>query len=91
MQYCHVKSSFQQQEDPSHQQMRMRLKKEFSTVLHLELALYSVETWTFRKVDQKYLRSFEIWYWRRMEKINWTDRVSRRNITGSRGTGTSYK
>ena len=71
--------------------MRMRLKKEFSTVLHLELALYSVETWTFRKVDQKYLRSFEIWYWRRMEKINWTDRVSRRNITGSRGTGTSYK
>jgi hypothetical protein len=28
-----------------------------------------------RRVDQKYLESFEIWYWRRMEKIIWTDRV----------------
>jgi len=26
-------------------------------------------------VDQKYLESFEMWCWRRKEKINWTDRV----------------
>jgi hypothetical protein len=25
-----------------------------------------------RKLDQKYMESFEIWCWRRMEKINWT-------------------
>jgi hypothetical protein len=36
--------------------------------------LYGVETWTLRKVDQKYLESFEM-YWRRMEKIRWTDYV----------------
>ena len=33
------------------------------------------EIWTLRKVDQKYLESSETWYWRRMEKIIWTDRV----------------
>ena len=33
-----------------------------------------VETWTLRKVDQKYLESFEM-CWIRMEKISWTDRV----------------
>jgi hypothetical protein len=33
------------------------------------------ETWTLRKVDQKYLESFEIWCWRKMEKISWTDHV----------------
>ena len=33
------------------------------------------EKWTFRKVDQKCLGSFEIWCWRRMEKIIWTSRV----------------
>jgi hypothetical protein len=27
-------------------------------------------------VDQKYLKSFEIWRWRRLEKISWTDRVN---------------
>jgi hypothetical protein len=37
--------------------------------------LYDAETWTLRKVDQKYLESFETWYWRRMKKIRWIDRV----------------
>jgi hypothetical protein len=40
-------------------------------MLHLERA----ETSTARKVDQKYLESFEMWCWRKMEKISWTDRV----------------
>jgi hypothetical protein len=26
-------------------------------------------------VDEKYLETFEMWYWRRMEKISWTDRL----------------
>jgi hypothetical protein len=28
-----------------------------------------------RKVGQKYLKSFEMWCWRRKEKIGWTDHV----------------
>jgi hypothetical protein len=39
------------------------------------IALYGAETWTLRKADQKYLQSVEMWCWRRMEKISWTDRV----------------
>jgi hypothetical protein len=27
------------------------------------VALYGAETWTLRKVDQKYLESFEMWCW----------------------------
>jgi hypothetical protein len=38
-------------------------------------ALYAVKTWTLRKVDQKYLLSFEMWFWRKMEKIIWSDPV----------------
>jgi len=37
--------------------------------------LYGAETWTPQKGDQKYLGSFEMWCWRRMAKISWTDRV----------------
>jgi hypothetical protein len=33
------------------------------------------ESWTLEKVDQKYLGSFEIWCWRRIETIVWTDCV----------------
>ena len=37
--------------------------------------LYGAETWTLRAADRKYLESFEMWCWRRMEKISWTDHV----------------
>jgi hypothetical protein len=36
--------------------------------------LCGAETWTLREVNQKYLESFEMCCWRRME-ISWTDRV----------------
>jgi hypothetical protein len=42
--------------------------------------LCGAETWTFWKVDQKYLESFEMCYWRRMEKISWTDRVRNKDV-----------
>jgi hypothetical protein len=42
--------------------------------------LYAAETWTLRNVDQKYLEIFEIWCWRRMEKISWTDRVRNEEV-----------
>ena len=32
-------------------------------------------SWTLWAADQKYLESFEMWCWRRMEKISWTDHV----------------
>ena len=35
-------------------------------------ALYSAQTWTLSKVDQKYLESFKVMV---MEKISWTDCV----------------
>jgi hypothetical protein len=34
-----------------------------------------LKLWTLRKLDQKYINSFEMWCWRRMENISWTDRV----------------
>jgi hypothetical protein len=42
--------------------------------------LYGAETWRLWEVDQKYLESFEMWYWRRMEKISWTDRVTNEEV-----------
>jgi len=42
--------------------------------------LYGAETWTLRAVDQKHLESFEMWCWRRMEKISWTDCVRNEEV-----------
>jgi hypothetical protein len=44
------------------------------------VALYGAEMQTLRKMDQKYLESFEMWCWRRMEKISWTGRVRNEEV-----------
>jgi hypothetical protein len=53
----------------------LNLRRKLVKCYTWSIALYGAETWTLRKVDQKYLESFEMWCWRRMEKISWTDRV----------------
>ena len=39
--------------------------------LGVTFVAYVSETWTVRKLEQKYLMSFEMWCWMRMEKIKW--------------------
>jgi len=44
------------------------------------IALYGAETWMLRAVDQKHLESTEMWCWRRMEEIIWTDHVKNEEV-----------
>jgi hypothetical protein len=41
--------------------------------------VYGAETLTLRKVDHKYLASFEMWCWRRMEN-SWTYHVRNEEV-----------
>ena len=49
-------------------------------MLHLEHSFNGAETWTLRAVDQKHLESFEMWCWKGMEKISWTDHVRHEDV-----------
>jgi hypothetical protein len=51
------------------------LRKKLVKCYVWSIALCGAETWTLRAVDQKHLESFEMWCWRRMEKISWTDHM----------------
>jgi hypothetical protein len=68
--------------------------KQAEVDLHLRKKLvkfsfeFGAETGTLRIVCEKYLGSFEMWCWRRMEKISWTDRV--RNEVLHRQGGVQY-
>ena len=44
------------------------------------IALCGTETWTLWKTDRKYLGSFEMWFWGRMEKISGTVRVRNEEV-----------
>jgi hypothetical protein len=48
----------------------LNLRKKLVKCYIWNMALYGAETWTHRAVDKKYLENFEMWYWRRLEKIS---------------------
>jgi hypothetical protein len=54
----------------------LELRKKLAKCYICSIALYGAETRTLRKLNQNYLESFEMWCWKRMEKISWTARVS---------------
>jgi hypothetical protein len=58
----------------------LNLRKTLVKCYILIITFYGAETWTLRKADQKYLKSFEMWCWRRMEEITWTDRVGNEEV-----------
>ena len=60
--------------------LNLELRKKLVKCYIWNTALYGAETWTLRTVDQKHLRSFEMWYWRRMEKISWTERMRNEEV-----------
>jgi hypothetical protein len=51
------------------------LRKKLVKCYTWNVAFCGAENCTLRKVDQKYMASFEMWCRRRMKKISWTDRV----------------
>jgi hypothetical protein len=58
----------------------LELKKKLVKCYVWSRALYGAETWTLRAADQKHLESFEMWCWRRIEKISWTDHVRNEDV-----------
>jgi hypothetical protein len=60
--------------------MDLELREKVVRCCIWSIALYGSETLTLQAVYQKHLKSFEIWCWRRMEKISWTDHVRNEEV-----------
>jgi hypothetical protein len=71
-----AKAAFSRKKVPFTSKLDLELRKKVVKCYIWSIALYGAETWTPRKLDQKYLESFEMWCWRRMEKISRRDRIN---------------
>ena len=40
--------------------------------------MYGAKSWTLRQNEQRQLEAFEMWIWRRVERVKWTDKI--RNV-----------
>jgi hypothetical protein len=79
---CEIKSSIAMAKAASNKKralftskIDLKLRKKPVKCYIWNIALYGAETWMLRAIDQKELESFEMWCWRRMGKISWTEDV----------------
>ena len=50
------------------------------------VATYGFESWTFTETDGKRIDSFEIWRYRRLLRVSWTDKRTNQWVLGKIGT-----
>ena len=62
------------------------LKKRMTKCLIWPVALYGCESWTLRKVEIERLKAFEMWIWRRMERVSWEDKKTNEEVLLNVGT-----
>ena len=60
--------------------LNMNLKKRMIKCLVWSVLLYGCETWTMNKKEIDKMEACEMWLWRRMLKVNWSERVSNEEI-----------
>jgi adenine specific DNA methylase Mod len=65
------KQKINKKKTPFTSKLDLELRKKLVKGYIWSIALYGAETWTLQKLE-----SYELWWWRRMEKISWTDRVN---------------
>jgi len=75
-----AKAAFKKKKNRFTSKLDLNLRKKLVKRYVWSMAVYGAETWTLRATDQKRLESFEMWCWRRMEKIIWTDHVRNEEV-----------
>jgi len=60
--------------------MNLELKKRIVKCLVWSVATYAAETWTLREADRTKIEAFEMWIWRRLEKISWRDKITNEDV-----------
>ena len=44
------------------------------------VVMYGRESWTVKKAECRKFDAFELWYWRRLLRVPWTERISNQSI-----------
>ena len=86
---CHIeiktriamgKEAFDKRKEILRGKLNKNLKKRIIKVMVWSVVTYGAETWTMRKEDIKRLEAFEMWVWRKMEKVSWTEHKTNEEV-----------
>jgi len=75
-----AKEAFSKRKELLTKRFKRSVKKKIVKTLVWTTLLYGCETWTLKKEEIRRLEATEMWMWRRMEKISWTEKISNEKV-----------
>ena len=60
--------------------MDLELRKRLVKCYVWSVMLYGCETWTMGRKDKDRINAFEMWVWRRLERVKWVDKVRNEEV-----------
>ena len=75
-----AKTAFSRRKELLTKRMNRRVRKRLVKTIVWPILMYGCETWTLRKEEIRRLEAFEMWCWRRMEKISYTEKKSNEEV-----------
>jgi hypothetical protein len=75
-----AKDAFNKRKELLVRKMSKSVKKKIIKTVIWSNVTYGAETWTLKKEDSRRLNAFEMWIWRRMEKISWKDKITNEEV-----------
>ena len=55
------------------------------------VVMYGCESWTVKKAERRRIDAFELWCWRRLLRVSWTERRSKQSIVKEISPGCSLE
>lgn len=75
-----AKEAFNKRKELLAKRMNKKIRKKIVKCVVWPVALYGCETWELRQTDRDKLNAFEMWCWRRMEKISYEQRMTNEQV-----------
>ena len=75
-----AKEAFNKRKELLSRKMSKTVKKKIIKTVVWSVALYASETWTLRKEEVSHIDVLEMWLWRRMERISWTEKKTNEDV-----------
>ena len=82
-----VKQAFNRKRSIFCRPLEKELRKSLVKCFVWSVALYGAETRNLRWNEQKRLEAFQMWIWRRIERVKWTDKIKNAVVLERVGEG----
>jgi hypothetical protein len=82
-----AKEAFTKRKELLTRRISRTIRKKMVKTLIWPVALYGCETWTLRKEEICRMKAFEMWIWRRLERVSYKDRKTNEEVLQQVGEG----